>query len=394
MNYTIEVVDALKAGGEFRFEIGSLCAALSQIPDKRKRRGIRYSLGVVLTLVVLAKLAGEDELAGIAQWVKLRAKPLVTALGLKREDMPHPTTYSRVLGYGVDSQEFERVVGEFFAHQVTVDQVALDGKTMRGTIEPGQTHGVYLLAAYVPGVGIVLGQEAVANHENELVVVPDLLESLDLAGVVVTGDALFTQRELSQHIVDAGGDYLWVVKDNQETLRQDIERLFAPECCPPATNELKTDFLVARQTDKAHGRLEQRTLTASSLLASYLDWPEVQQVFKLERHTCYLKSGKHSQETFYGITSLSLADASPGRLLTLKRQHWLIENRLHYCRDVTFREDRCRLRTGQSPRTMAILNNLTLSLLRLAGFHRIPDARRYFDAHPLQAVRLLVQPFT
>jgi predicted transposase YbfD/YdcC len=252
---------------------------------------------------------------------------------------------------------------------------------------------VYLLAAYVPEVGIVLGQATVANHENELVVAPDLLASLNLEAVVVTGDAMFTQRSLSQQIVDAGGDYVWLVKDNQEKLRQDIERLFGSEFCPPGTNVLKTDFSIARQTSKTHGRLEQRALTASSLLAAYLDWPEVQQVFKLERITCHSKSEKHSQEVFYGITSLRLKDASPAALLTFRRLHWHIENRLHYCRDVTFREDRCRLRTGQSPRLMAALNNLTLSLLRLAGFQRIPDARRFFNAYPLQALNLLVHPF-
>jgi predicted transposase YbfD/YdcC len=389
MNYTIEAMDSVGV----RFEVGSLCAALGQLQDKRKRRGIRYSLAVILTLVVLAKLAGEDELAGIAEWVKLRAEQLVAALGLKREQVPHQTTYSRVLGHGVDIEEFEQVVGAFFRQQVKVDQVALDGKAMRGTIEPGQTQGVYLLAAYVPGTGIVLGQETVANDENELVVAPDLLDSLDLEGVVVTGDALFTQRDLSEQIVNAGGDYVWIVKDNQETLRQDIERLFASEFCLPGTNELKTDFTIARQTDKAHGRLEQRTLTASSLLASYLDWPDIQQVFKLEHQTAHLKSGKHSHEIFYGITSLSPPEASSSNLLIFRRQHWLIENRLHYCRDVTLREDACRLRTGHAPRTMAILNNLTLNLLRLAGFQRIPNARRYFNAHPMQAVRLLAQPF-
>jgi predicted transposase YbfD/YdcC len=193
--------------------------------------------------------------------------------------------------------------------------------------------------------------------------------------------------------VKAGGDYVWLVKDNQETLRQDIERLFAPEFCLPGTNVLKTDFSVSRKTSKAHGRLEYRTVTASSLLASYLDWPEVQQVFKLERITDHLKSGKVSQETFYGITSLPLKDASPDTLLTFRRLHWHIENRLHYCRDVTFREDRCRLRTGQAPRLMASLNNLVLSLLHLAAFHRIPDARRFFNAYPLQALTLLVQLF-
>ena len=176
-------------------------------------------------------------------------------------------------------------------------------------------------------------------------------------------------------------------------MRQAIERLFAPEFCLPGSNQLKADFLTARQIDKAHGRLEQRFLTTSSLLTAYLNWPGLQQVFKLERQTTYLKTGKLTHETFYGITSLSAQQASPARLLYLKRQHWCIENCLHYCRDVSLPEDHSRLRAGQTPRAMAILNNLTLGLLRLAGFQRIPSARRYFDAHPLHALYLLGYPF-
>ena len=183
------------------------------------------------------------------------------------------------------------------------------------------------------------------------------------------------------------------MKDNQEGLHQDIERLFAPELCPLGTNQLKTDFLLARHTDKAHGRLELCILTSSSLLASCLDWPGVQQVFKLERYVTHLKSGKSSHEIFYGLTSLHLKHASPATLLNIRRRHWHIENRLHYCRDVTLYEDRCCLHLGHSPRIMAILNNLTLGLLQLAGFERIPDARRFFDAYPLQAMRLLIHPF-
>jgi predicted transposase YbfD/YdcC len=394
MNYSIEAVKAIGGEAGLVFEVKGLYQALVEVTDRRNRRGVRYSLAVILTLLVLAKLAGEDELAGIAEWVRLRQRQLVEALGLKREQVPHQTTYRRVLEKGVDVDEFERVIGLFFAAQGSVEQIALDGKTMRGTIEQGQTQGVHLLAAYVPAVGVVLRQAQTDRHENELTVAPDLIASLNLAGVVVTGDALFTQQNVSRQILEAGGHYVWLVKDNQPTLRQDIERLFAPEFCLPGTNQLKADFLTTRQIDKAHGRLEQRILTTSSLLAAYLDWPGLQQVFKLERHTTYLKTGKRTCETFYGLSSLPAQEASPARLLQLRRQHWCIENRLHYCRDVSLHEDQSRLRCGQTPHVLAILNNLTLGLLRLAGFQRIPSARRYFDAHPLHALYLLGYPFT
>src|SRR5438552_6436517 len=132
MNYSIEAVKVMGEESELVFEVKGLYQALSQVTDRRNRRGVRYSLAVILTLLVLAKLAGEDELAGMAEWVRLRQRQLVEALGLNREQVPHQTTYRRVLAKGVDVDEFERVIGLFFAAQGSVEQIALDGKTMRG----------------------------------------------------------------------------------------------------------------------------------------------------------------------------------------------------------------------------------------------------------------------
>ncbi len=171
--------------------------------------------------------------------------------------------------------------------------VALDGKTMRGTIPRGQSHGgVHLLAAYVPRRGVVLAQIAVAAKVHEIVAAPTLLTHLDLTGVLLTGDALFTQRALSIQIVETGGDYLWMVKDNQPTLRTDIELLFAPEYVQAGWSAPPVDFTTARAIACGHGRIEERILTASSLLADYSDWRYLAQVFKLEYRTTELCTGK------------------------------------------------------------------------------------------------------
>jgi predicted transposase YbfD/YdcC len=388
MNYSTE--ESGQAAGLF-FEIGSLYESLSQLVDRRARRGVRYPLVAVLVIVVLAKLSGEDEPRGIAEWAKLRSKTLAAALHLKRETMPHHTTYSRVLGQAVDVERFEAVVGEFFSRQQPAQaHLALDGKTLRGTIKTGESQGVHLLAAYSPQARVVLRQVEVDNKENEIVVAPQVLEQLDLSGVVVTGDALLTQRTLSAQIVQAGGDYVWTVKDNQPTLRADIERLFEPEVCGPGHSPLQTDFASASTLDKAHGRLEQRTLTTSSLLQGYSAWPHLAQVFKLERQVTSLSTGQHSSEIAYGVTSLSRTEASPARLLELVRRHWAIENEAHYPRDVTFHEDRCRLRTGRAAHVMATLNNLVLGLIRLRKFDFVPQARRFFNARLDEALNLVL----
>jgi len=389
MNYSI------KAQQGVEFEVNSLYEALLKVKDKRKARGKRYGLAVVLTLRVLAKLAGEDEPEGMAEWVKHRAAQLRASLGLSRASMPHAVTYRRILGQAIDIHEVEQVLGAFFARcQVTGDQLAIDGKTLRGTIETGQRRGVHLLAVYNVEAGVVLNQVNVELKENEISTAPKVLAGVEVHGKVVTGDAMFTQRDLSSQIVEAGGHYVWKVKDNQPTLSADIERLFGPEKVPLGSAPLCTDFQSSTVTTKAHGRLEKHTLTTSSLLNPSSDWPYLGQVFQLVREVRYLKSGKASHEVIYGLTSLPSTSATPRRLLDLNCRHWAIENKLHYCRDVTFQEDACRLALGHAAHAIAMLNNLVLGLLRVRGFTAIAAARRRFDAWPLEALALVLNALT
>ena len=380
--------------GAYEFEVRSLYAHLEQVPDKRKRRGIRYGLADALALIILAKLGGEDEPRGIARWLKLRAEMLGAALQLPRPSMPHETTISRILGKAVEPEEVEQVIQRYFDGAVQVsaaEVIAIDGKTMRGTIAPGETQGTHLLSAYLVESGIVLAQTEVDSKENEISAAPRLLAKIDVRGKVVIGDALHTQRPSSRGVVEGQGHYLWTVKDNQPALKAEIAHLFAPQQCPPGTSPLPTDFHPATSYSYGHGRFEQRTLTASAMLKDYLDWPYVEQVFKLETTRLSLPSGKRTHEIHYGLTSLPPAEASPTRLLALKRTYWGIENRLHYRRDVSLNEDRCRLRLGHAARCMAILNNLVLALIDQLDFSTVPDARCHFAAKPLEALNLIFQ---
>jgi predicted transposase YbfD/YdcC len=141
--------------------------------------------------------------------------------------------------------------------------------------------------------------------------------------------------------------------------------------------------------DKAHGRIEARTLWTSTELNDYLNFPYVAQVFCIRRDTTHLTSGKHHTETVYGLTSLSNHKADPTRLQELIRGHWSIENRLHWVRDVTFDEDRCRIRKGNGAQVMAGLRNLAISLLRMAGSRFIPSALRACSRLGLKVLRLI-----
>lgn len=378
----------------FIIDVGSLFECLSRLVDRRCARGKRYSLVTVLSFLVLAKLAGQDRLYGISQWVRHRKEPLAEVFHLSVPRAPCANTYKNILEHAIQIDELESALRQFFAAQPGAGQslvIALDGKTLRGTIRAWTTHGQHLLAAYWPAEGWVLLQVEVDQKENEIAAAPRVLKCLDLRGKIITGDAIFAQRDLSLQIVQAGGDYVWAVKDNQSTLRQDIELLFQPERTVKGFSQGTTDFRTAETTEKGHGRLEQRSLTASAELEDYLDWPGAEQVFKLERRFTRLADGHVTQDVVYGITSLTAAEATAERLLGLVRSHWGIENGLHYRRDETLREDWCHLKPGQAPRAMATINNLIVGLILHFGWVNLPATRRYFDAHPSQAQRLVLR---
>lgn len=278
---------------------------------------------------------------------------------------------------------------KYFGKQVLI---SIDGKVVRGTLDDAQ-NGTYLLAAYLPSEGIVLMQVAVEGKGSEIPAAPKLLKSIDLREKVVMGDALHTQRAVSIQIVEAGGDYIWFAKGNQPQIEADIRLWFEPDPDPiPGMAYLPKDFETAQRVNKSHGRLEQRTIIVSSQLNDFLDWPYVEQVFKLDRRFTSLKTGEVQEQTVYGFTSLSRDEITPQRLLDMIRSYWGIENGLHYRRDVTFHEDQTRMTKGCIGQAMACLNNLVLGiLLNKMKYRYLPSARRYFNAHPEHAFATLIR---
>jgi predicted transposase YbfD/YdcC len=298
---------------------------------------------------------------------------------LGRAKTPCHMTYRRVLQDIVSAAELEILVACYHRQRLQEEQeivISLDGKTVRGTLRRGETQGVHLLAVYVPRQGLVLVQAEVERKENEIVVAPHVLRQVNLSGVIVIGDAMHTQREISTQIVQDGGDYVWFAKDNQPRTRWAIEKLFIHEVCNLQKGcALSKDFQMFSKVNKSHGRIEQRTIMVSSLLNDYLNWPHVAQVFRVERIVWHCHYGGKTRELVYGLTSLSLSRANPAKLLWLIREYWGIENGLHYRRDVTFHEDATRLTVGQAGHNMAILNNLVIGLCLSRGFHNLAHAR-------------------
>ncbi len=363
-------------------DITVLMKHLEKVEDKRKARGKRFEFPLLLTLILLAKLAGEDKPSGIAQWIRLRRRGLVRLLKLGKKNVPSLNTLRRALE-ACDPQQLQQAYQRFLHQEYGGQQsivVAIDGKTLRGTIPKGQTQGVHLLAAYLPSEGIVLMQLAIAKKENEISAPPRLLSALDLKGRIVCGDAMFTQRTISVQIVAQGGDYIWFVKDNQPTLHADVKRFFEPVRRAAGWHRPDLPQERAQTVEMAHQRLEKRTLIVIPDTTGYLDWPTVRQVFKIERETVCQTTGKTRSETVYGITSLSPDKTSAAQLMSDLRSYWGIENGLHHRRDVTFREDYTRFSIPRMAETMAVFNNFIIGLASKLGFDNHAYARRLFDA--------------
>jgi len=378
----------------------SLAAAFAQVPDPRREASVVYPLSAILAMAVAALLANHLSVLAIAEWGARQDATMRTALGFPTTRTPCQSTLQRL---------FRQLDGHAVATMLTAclgpsalpaspapatQGIAIDGKAQRGRLRFAHTGSpVHALSAFCHDCGVVLAHEPIAagadKAEAELTVAPALLARIDWPGRVMTGDALFCQRSLCQQVVAAGGDYLLLVKENQGALYRDLQLLCDPPAGFPAAP--LTDRRVAHTMESGHGRtLERRELVASTDLNDYLDWPEVQQVFCLERS--WREHGKAKRMRHYGITSLPPEVADPARLLALRRGHWSIENRLHRRKDVTFGEDASLVHVGQGPTVMALLRDAAVSLLHRTGVRRVASRLRTHSQHPERAVALVLGP--
>jgi predicted transposase YbfD/YdcC len=382
----------------------SLCAALAQVTDRRGKKGRLYRASIVLTLLVLAKLAGQTDPTNIARWVRLRQGWLCQLLNLKRGRLPCANTYIYVC-QNVELAELNTLLGKFFnrfceppAQPPAVSHpppqrgsrhLALDGKALKSTLSDtrSECQPVHLLELYDVERGHVLTQINVGTKESEVTVAPRLLEGQALAGCLISADAFHTQREWCKKVKQAEADWLVYAKGNQPGLVADLALLFEDELHWPKWLEKRS----AQSFDKGHGRLEERRIILSSEMKEFLAerWYGVEQVFRLERRIS--QGNKVREEVVYGMLSLPAELASAQQVLEYIRRHWRIENRLHWRKDVTLKEDACLSRRGQVPQVLAALNNVVLGLMDHLGVKNVPQQMQYFQAYPTSALKLLVE---
>ena len=360
-----------------------LLSCLSAVADPRKRRGVRHALASLLTVAAAAVLAGARSFTAIGEWAADASPQVLAALGVRRNDRvgrhlpPDEATVRRAL-QKVDPNELDRAFSSFLAARRCAREpeadllkaVSVDGKSVRGARDHAaiEDRAPHLVAAVTHGEGIVLAQRQVDDKSNEITAVQPLLGDLDLAGVVVSADALHTQRAFADWLVTTKqAHYLFIVKANQPTLYQAAQAALAG----PDTAFAKR---MATQTNRGHGRTEKRTIRVAA--ATGIDFPHAAQIFRLRRDRGGLDGQRTSKEIVYGITSLPAGLAGPAQLNAYTRGHWTIENRLHYVRDVTWGEDASQVRTGNAPRVMAGLRNLAAGVLRQTGVTNIAEALR------------------
>jgi predicted transposase YbfD/YdcC len=371
-------------------QVPPLIEILADIPDPRQPSGKRYPLEAMLTLACVAVLCGYRNIKAIAEWGPNYGEGYLEQLGFNEHGYPAQATWYRVLG-AVDVEMVVRRVREWAEAVVaTLTEAELvglsvDGKTLRTSVKMGAKDG-HLLSAVVHELGVTVGQIAVDDHTNEVGVAGDLLVELALHQRVVTADALLTQKDTVETIVEQGGEYLLPVKANQPRTREAIEDWFDH----PAPYAHPNGF--AQTVEKGHGRITSRRMETTTALNDYLDWEALAQTYKLTRRSVNVTTGEVSTQSIYGITSLSPQQASAADLLRFARQHWTIENRLHWVKDVTLDEDRCQLRTGGTHQLMAFFRNLALSILRAVGWQNIASALRFYAARPYEALALTTQP--
>jgi predicted transposase YbfD/YdcC len=365
-----------------------LIEVVADIPDFRKSRGKRHPLSAILALSCCAMLCGYRSYSAIADWGRNYGPAIAHALGFRHKP-PCAATLHTIFGQ-LDCEALEAKLGAWadgimttvFSTSEPLDEaIAIDGKTLRGSQKHGAP-GTHLLSAVGHRLGLTLRQQAVDDKTNEITAVETVLKQIVLRGRILTMDALLTQRRVAQTIVEGGGDYVMIVKDNQRQLKADVELVFT---LPPWGDRQKS----TRTVDVGHGRIESRNLTTSEALVGYSDWPGLAQVFEVGRHVIEKKTGQDRVEVVYGVTSLSPERATPERLLELVRGHWAIENKSHWVRDVTFDEDRSQVRSGRLPQVMAALRNTAIGLLRAAGYRNIAKAGRQLAAQPDRALALI-----
>lgn len=336
----------------------SIVDHFSSIPDPRLNRKKRHQLKDIFFITLCAVICGADDWVAVETFGKAKERWFTELLGLEH-GIPSHDTFGNVFAV-IDTEQFSTCFSRWVTDLASLSEgeiIAIDGKCLRRSLDTASNKAaIYMVSAWACQNQLVLGQQKVDDKSNEITAIPKLLMQLDIAGAVVTIDAMGCQTAIAQQIIEQEADYLLSLKGNQGTLHEDVKLFFESSAtCPTVGHE---------SYDGGHGRLETRRVRASSeigwLRKLHPHWSELTSIIAVTAlREC---KGKTTEETRYFISSIDATD--PERLGQIIRAHWGIENNLHWVLDHAFREDDQRMRTGYSDANMAIIRHIALNLLK------------------------------
>jgi len=326
-----------------------------ELQDPRLPRTRRHLLADIVLIAIAAILSGAEGWDDMERYGKAKRDWLKSFLALPF-GIPSHDTFNRVF-QALDPAELEQHFLDWvsaIAQRTQGEVVAIDGKSLRGTGSGDGKSLIHMVSAWASANNLVLGQRKTDAKSNEITAIPELLRVLELSGTTVTIDAMGCQKNIAAQIVEQKADYILAVKENQPSLLADIKDSF--QMLEPASAD--------EQIDCGHGRVETRrcaVLTDLSLLDNTQNWAGLRSIVRIQATRHHKASGKQEQETRYYISTLQ-PDAA--RLNAAIRQHWGIENKLHWVLDVAFGEDQSRKRAGNAAQNFSLLNRIALNLIR------------------------------
>jgi predicted transposase YbfD/YdcC len=332
------------------------------MPDSRQAGKVIYPLDEILLLCLLAVLAGSETFTEIARFGEKKLA-LLRRFRPYRDGTPAHDHLGDIFA-SLDVAAFQRgfVAWAAALTKTPAEVIAIDGKTLRRSYQKkGSKEPIHVVSAFAARQRLVMGQIAVAEKSNEIVAIPALLDMMAIEGAVVTIDAMGCQRNIARKIIDKKADYIIALKGNQGTLHDDVKLLAVEQ----KTNGFKDVAISRHETvDGDHGRIETRSYTVFhdiEWLQERHDWPGLKGVAMVESQREI--DGKISKETRFYITSLTLLANTIGPMI---RDHWAIENGLHWLLDMLFRDDECRVRTDNAPANFTTLKHMANNVFRRA----------------------------